>query len=149
MGILHYIVDEVLSSVTAFGTPVFYGFVLIVVTRFDSAIAIRLFGGLLVVELIGAGIKLLFPIERPLARHRPGLLGRYDGASFPSIHSARAAFLAISASLVWPDPLIIVLTILLAIGVGTSRVHLRHHRWIDVCAGFALGAAVGFAQFTL
>lgn len=69
--------------------------------------------------------------------------GRFlEGASFPSGHVARAAFLAIIAVRFLPRPLAVP-AVLAALATGFARVYTEAHRLSDVVGGAALGVSVG------
>ncbi len=79
--------------------------------------------------------------QRPSAR-LPGLTALVDlpdQFSFPSGHSAAA--MALAASTFLQNPLIGLVALTVALGVGASRVYLRVHYVTDVVVGQALGAA--------
>lgn len=137
------ITDDVLPSLTAFGTPFFYVPMLIVLWRFAGTDVLMLtLVSLVLTELIGAAIKLIFPTERPKARVRGSWFRNVDAGSFPSIHSARAAVLATTFVILFDDIWVRALAVMLALGVGWSRIGLKHHYLRDVIAGFMLGIAV-------
>ncbi len=140
----YMITDDVLPSLTAFGTPFFYVPFLIVLRRFSPTpeIFYVTLTAIVLTELIGAAIKLIFPTERPKARARGSWFRNVDAGSFPSIHSARAAVLATTMVFIGKDIWIDALSIVLALGVGWSRIGLKHHYLRDVIAGLALGIIV-------
>ena len=137
------ITDDVLPSLTAFGTPFFYVPFLIVLWRYAGTdVCAAAVISIALAELIGAGIKLIFPTERPKARARGSWFRNVDAGSFPSIHSARAAVLATTSVLLFEDIWMRALAVSLALGVGWSRIGLKHHYLRDVVARFALGIGV-------
>jgi undecaprenyl-diphosphatase len=90
-------------------------------------------------------------LKRSLTRKRPthaiqgftALAENPDAFSFPSGHTA-AAF-AVAVALRDEGPVTGPLTLLLAVGIGLSRVYLGAHYPLDVGVGAALGAGSGAA----
>src|SRR5579875_3335397 len=76
-------------------------------------------------------LKLAFRSQRPT--RRPVLVSRPRSYSFPSGHSSSAFAFATAASAEFPA----------AAAVAYSRVRVGVHRWRDVLAGAAIGAACG------
>lgn len=137
------------ESLTAFGSPLFYIMVIVLLARTGfgqwPAVAVALAS----TEAVCACIKIFFPTIRPVPRANQGLLGRYDAGSFPSIHTARTASLAFSLTRCIDDPALVIAGIFLVIGVGWSRTVLGHHYAIDVIAGCVIGLTVSFLVFAL
>ena len=134
-----YMVDDIFSSITHFGMPAFYVLVILALFKFQAAVAWQALGALLLVEVVCILIKLAYPKERPQPRQRTYFLDGIYASSFPSVHSARAAVLATLCVWYIADPLYSALAILLALGVGYSRIYLKHHDVKDVAAGLAAG----------
>jgi len=67
---------------------------------------------------------------------------RERDTSFPSAHAANSAALAMLAMLLWPRTRRVLWA--LPVVVGWSRVYLGKHYPLDVVAGWALGAVVGW-----
>lgn len=112
----------------------------------------QIIGGLLFVGLgllfgIIALIRLVWFKERPIAEKHRTLLERIDASSFPSLHSARIALLAVVLAgfappgfrgMIWKIALLVLIA-----AVGYGRVRLKRHHWTDVIGGWILGILVG------
>jgi len=94
-----------------------------------------------------------FPLKRMCSRARPSkvLVGLFplakdpDGFSFPSGHTC-AAFsvaMAVGSLSVGPAGALTVIAIVVATGIGFSRVYLGAHFPMDVLAGGIIGSALG------
>lgn len=94
--------------------------------------------------LIMMGLKLLFHRSRPLIP----LLEPARGLSFPSGHSFMSVcFYGLLMIIIWKEEkyhpvakwTLLILTILLVVMIGFSRIYLRVHFFTDVLAGFSIG----------
>ncbi|MBS3163339.1 phosphatase PAP2 family protein [Candidatus Woesearchaeota archaeon] len=142
MNMHKHIMDEFFTSLTSFGTPLFYALIIIIVSRFNFNLAILILITLVITEIVGGIIKLVYPSDRPIPRKRTSLYEKYDAGTFPSIHTARISALAIMINFYYFDYALLACSILLVLGVGYSRVYLKHHYSIDVIGGFILGAII-------
>jgi undecaprenyl-diphosphatase len=85
-------------------------------------------------------------LKRTVVRRRPtvalpgidALIGLPDHYSFPSGHACSA--MAVAVSILAAEPLVGVPAMILALGVGISRIYLRVHYVTDVVVGQLLGA---------
>ncbi len=138
-----YILDHFFSSVTLFGTPVFYIIVLLLIIRIYPSFAKMLILALFFTEAVCGIIKLAYPKNRPIPRPNKGIFERYDASSFPSIHSARITVLAIMINFFYHDILLLFIGAALVVFVGYSRIYLKCHYLKDVAGGIAIGAIIG------
>jgi YegS/Rv2252/BmrU family lipid kinase len=102
--------------------------------------AVRGLAALALASAVSNGpLKLAFRSRRPT--RRPALVSRPRSYSFPSGHSSSAFAFATAAAAEFPAaaPALVPL----AAAVAYSRVRVGVHRWRDVLAGAAIGAACG------
>ena len=142
MTLLRYIGNEFFSSVTVFGHPVFYILLILLIVKFQLALVLPLAFGLALIEIICIIIKLLYKKRRPIPQAEQRWFLRIDAQSFPSVHSARAAFLAFGALAVDATVASFVFCVGLALRVGYSRIYLKKHYVLDIISGFALGIII-------
>lgn len=105
----------------------------------------RLLFGFIVVYFAVFAIKIFYFKKRPKKYPYSSFIEKIDASSFPSVHAARSAFLAIVMMVYFNNTLISVFLAILAILVAHSRIYLREHDIYDVSAGFFLGILIYFA----
>lgn len=99
---------------------------------------------LLVNEVIGSIIKIIYPKKRPNKQTYNTLLEKIDAGSFPSLHTSRITltYLSLFSN---TTQLEIKIVLILAISlVILSRIVLKKHFWTDVLGGFILGVAIWY-----
>lgn len=116
--------------------------VFLLLGRFD--VFVQLVIGLVACYGIIALVRLFFFRTRPDRQKYRGFLTKIDAGSFPSLHSARAAVLAVVLSQVFVQPFVRVFLWVLVIVVALMRVVLRRHFVGDVIGGVVLGLLVGW-----
>lgn len=139
--------DNFFSFVTLFGSPIFYGLLIFVLLKIDIYFAIKISLFLAFTEIICVFIKIVYRKERPILQARNNLYNKIDANSFPSVHSARIALLAVMFMLNYKNVLIALLGIVLMFFVGYSRIYLKRHYFVDVLVGYLLGTCVALIAF--
>ncbi len=123
-------------------------FYLIVVLFFmifeNKAIANKLLIGLVLIYALTIAIRSFYFKERPTKYPHSSYIEKLDASSFPSLHSARIAFLSMVLMNYLEELLFSVLLVILAIIIVYSRIYLKKHDFSDVSAGVILGAIVYF-----
>ena len=135
----------VFKVISLAGSTPFYLATAVGLWFFQSQIAYKLFFSFVALMLVCYGIKLFYRKPRPDAATHPAgssWFGWLDAASFPSVHSSRAAALAGCVFLLQPTTLVAVLGACFVIAVGMARIKLRRHFLTDVIGGIIIGALV-------
>ncbi len=96
-----------------------------------------------------AVIRTLFFKKRPDKQKYSGFFTKIDAGSFPSMHTARAAALAIILAFVFPQNTIRILLVIAVLAVAYTRIRLKRHYTSDVIGGLVLGAIVSWAAIKL
>ncbi len=138
----------IFSVLSFFGLPLFYLPVAAAIWMLDHAAGVRIFASLLSIEAIGAAIKLVHPTERPVPMPRRTLREKIDAGSFPSLHSARIAALALTIFRLQPTPLAGGALVALILAVSASRLSIKKHYPLDVVAGIAGGIIINIIIFS-
>jgi membrane-associated phospholipid phosphatase len=136
------------------GSSPFYFLVLLATWVFSHGVALRLLLSFVGLMVICYSIKLIYRKPRPDALERPAGKSWFswlDAASFPSVHSARAAALSVCIGIGLATINLTIPAILLGVFfvacVGLSRIKLRRHFFTDVIGGALTGAVIAFAAF--
>jgi len=112
-----------------------------------SSIFYKLLIALLVNELIGSLIKIIFPKKRPNKQTYNSLIEKIDAGSFPSIHASRITLTYLTLFLNTDILITKIVYIFVILFVIISRVLLKKHFVIDVIGGFIIGFIIWFITF--
>jgi len=94
---------------------------------------------LLINEILGSLIKIVFPKTRPNGQKYSNLLEKIDAGSFPSLHSSRITLVYLTmfyATSFLPFKIIFLAIIPI---VMLSRINLKKHFITDIIGGFVIG----------
>ncbi len=97
--------------------------------------------GVLLTAIVSTAIKAIIRRDRPPVNPNDRIFIGPDIHSFPSGHTSRAFFLASFALLV--NPLLGILALLWACGVGFARIALGRHYPTDILGGILVGSFIG------
>ncbi|MEK6845544.1 MAG: phosphatase PAP2 family protein [Nanoarchaeota archaeon] len=132
--------DSIFRDFTTFGGAPFFGLMMLFALLFWQ---IELFGKLLfgfvftiVITII---IRRFYFKERPRHEEHHNTLEKLDASSFPSLHTARAVFLALIFGFMFPGLLMSLVLVVLTIFTAFSRIYLKRHDWWDLLGGAVLG----------
>ena len=133
------------QAVSIFGTPFFYIPMTAYFLKTNPNLAIKLVLAVASTEIICGAVKYIYPKARPVPMPSKTLIQKYFAGSFPSVHTARIAAFSATVILSAMDKTFILIGLLAIAGVGYSRIYLKKHYFIDVIAGFGIGAALSLA----
>ncbi len=126
-------------DLTTFGGAIFYGLLVLLAFAFQQKnLALDLVLGFFISLAILVPIRLLYFKNRPQKQEYHHFLERIDASSFPSWHTARIVFIALTAIFYFNNTLLTITTSILALLVLYSRIYLRKHDWIDILGGIVL-----------
>src|SRR3989338_5966999 len=141
--------DILFRDLTTFGGALFYTFIVLLAFAFNqTALAVDLILGFMISLIILVPIRLFYFRERPQKQTYSNFLERIDASSFPSWHTARIVFVAITAIFYFNNMLVNIISVVLAVLVGYSRIYLKKHDWMDLLGGIIL-AGVTYWMVTL
>lgn len=142
MKAVSYYLNSVMKDITSLGGIMFYAVLLVFSYFLDIRVFYKLLAGAFLIYIINVPLKLIFYKDRPNKMGYRALWEKFEASSFPSVHSARAVFLAL---VFWDTsmPLALkVFVVLIAALVMVSRVWLKKHFWSDVAAGIISGLVI-------
>lgn len=137
-----YYLNSVMKDVTCFGGVTFYAVLLVFSYFYDMRVFWTLLVGGVLMYAVNVPLKLVFYKDRPKKIEYKAMWEKFEASSFPSVHSARAVFLAL---VFWTLPVPFILrafVVLIALLVMASRVWLKKHFLSDVIAGIVSGLVV-------
>ncbi len=142
--------DEVMRDTTAMGGLAVYIVVAVIFFLLGNVkVAAELIIALALLYAAIAVIRTLFFKKRPDKQKYSGFFTKIDAGSFPSMHSARSAALAMILALVFPQNTIRILLVIAVLAVAHTRIRLKRHYAPDVLGGLVLGVLVAWAAIKL
>ena len=138
-----YKLEEWARDITALASPLILLFVPFVFLQASPAFY-RLLLALLVNEVIGSIIKILFPKKRPNGQTYTTLLEKIDAGSFPSLHASRITLVYLTLFSNTENNVLKTVFLGVILLVILSRVKLKKHFWTDVLGGFILGGLLWY-----
>ncbi len=137
------IASELIRDLTAFGNPAILLIISILILGVNRNILFIILG-LLLTEFISGAIKFFYHKERPNKEEHSNILERLNARSFPSLHSARSAFVFVTFFALSDNIYLKILFLMMPIIIGITRILLKKHYLIDVIAGYILGSCIFF-----
>lgn len=121
------------------GAGIYFTIVLLLIAFEQKKIAAEIFTGFLITYFTAVIIRLFYFKNRPRKETYNNTLEKIDASSFPSVHSARAVFLALTFSKLSDTTAASILLFTIAGAVCYSRIAIKKHYLIDVIGGIVLG----------
>ena len=137
--------EEYVHEVTSLGGTIIYsliGIVFLILGNFR--VFFQLLFGILAIFATVIIIKIFYFKNRPRKYKYSNFIEKIDASSFPSVHSARSAFLAAVLTNYFKYFIISAILAASVILVAYSRLVLKKHDLKDVLAGIALGILIYF-----
>jgi len=140
MNTINKVLGMIFKDLTQFGSLIFFGTVVILTFLLgEISLAIKLLFGVIFTALITILIRLFYFKDRPKKQKYGNLLEKLDASSFPSLHTARIAFLGLTLILFFRNDLITAFLVIMTLAVAYSRIYLKKHDYYDLLGGFILG----------
>jgi membrane-associated phospholipid phosphatase len=134
------ILDQIFHDITALGSLVFAGLLFLVLLILqDFANAIDLFIGMVITFAVVILVRSFYFKNRPRKQEHHNYVQKIDASSFPSLHAARAMFLALFFIKFFSNTVMTILLSIMALLVMYSRIYRRKHDIIDIIGGAILG----------
>ncbi|MBT4447059.1 phosphatase PAP2 family protein [archaeon] len=131
---------SVVRDITTFGGSPFYAALVIFLLLIQQiSLVIELILGLIIIVFIAVLIRTFYYKARPKELPHKTWIERIEASSFPSIHAARAIFLALIFGTYYQIIGVSILLTVSALAVCYSRIYLRRHDIPDILAGITLG----------
>jgi len=132
-------INESFRDISALGSFLFVCLVIILLVFINFRSALIILIGLVLIEAVGALIKVVFHKKRPNKQDHSNILEKIEAGSFPSIHSARGLLIGLGVYSLFSSIVMIGFVFLLVILVGISRIYLNKHYVVDVIGGYIFG----------
>ena len=129
-------------AVSLLGTPFFYIPATTYFLKVTPKLAISLLFILVSNEIVCGAVKFIYPKERPMPMPRNNLYQKYLAGSFPSVHTSRITAFSTAVFSFYTSNISFLIALLVITCVGYSRIYLKKHYFIDVLAGFLIGAVI-------
>ena len=131
-------------DISAFGgLPIYLAVILVFFAIKNYTVVFQLALGLVLAYGLTTFFRLAYFKQRPEKQKYKNWWQKIDASSFPSLHSIRAALLAVVFSVFFLNFLLYVMFAVAALGVAVTRILLKRHDKIDAAAGLIIGLVIG------
>ncbi len=138
---MKHILNAGVTDLSALGGLPLFGVSIIISAFLAPSLALQLVTAVVLSYGLTIIIRLIYYKDRPKKRSHSNFLTSLDASSFPSLHTMRAAILAV---LLAKSELMLAVLLVFASGVGFARFKLQHHDRYDVLGGFCIGVVLAF-----
>ena len=135
--------EEWARDITALASPLILLFVPFIFLQ-ASPTFYTLLLALLVNEVVGSVIKVLFPKKRPNGQTYTTLLEKIDAGSFPSLHASRITLVYLTLFSNTENNTLKTAFLVVIFLVTLSRIKLKKHFISDIIGGFVLGVLLWY-----
>lgn len=127
-------------DITSIGSTLLYFIITLPFFAADkTSIALQLITGYFLIYLVAGAIKLVYFKNRPAKENYTNFAEKIDASAFPSIHSARTIFMALTLGKMFDTTIITAFFLAVTALVCYSRIAIKKHYWSDVIGGIVLG----------
>lgn len=139
--LVHTFKNSVIRDITTFGGLPFYATIVLFLLLLGNMqqLVLELVIGILIIMTIAILIRSFYYKPRPKELPHKTYFEKLEASSFPSIHAARAWFLAFVFANFFQNKLIWSLLIISAFSICYSRHNMRRHDFWDLLVGSILG----------
>lgn len=137
-----YFIKEIIEDITSLGGMTIYCVVVLFSLFVDSIVGFKLILMLIIAYIITGVIKSFYKKERPKEESYKNIIEKLHSRSFPSLHTMRATMLGITFANILNERLAIILSVLLILIVGWTRMILKKHYFTDVLGGIIFGIII-------
>ena len=127
------------------GAWIYFTIILLLFAVGQTKISAEILTGFFIMYFTAVIIRLFYFKNRPKKETYNSTLEKIDASAFPSVHSARAVFLALTFSKLFNSMQASTLLFAIAGIVCYSRIAIKKHYWTDVIGGIVLGILTFFA----
>ena len=149
MKVVKYYFNELMENVSAFGSIFTHILLMAAAFALKDALLYPLLKGFALIYLIGVPVKLLVFKNRPKKMKYKDFWEKFEASSFPSVHAARAVFLALVLCSRFNNNVLSILLFIVAALVMYSRIHLKKHYWTDVIGGLLVGVVIYYVSLMI
>ena len=136
-------IKENIQEFSLMGSSYTFGIIILISLILQKyVLALELFIGLILVYVIGYGIRFFWYKDRPKKEKHKNLPQKLDASAFPSLHAGRSIVLGSVIGMFFNSSLLSTLLIFLILLNGYSRVYQKRHYWSDVLGGWGMGIII-------
>jgi undecaprenyl-diphosphatase len=133
-------IPQLFRDLTSLGSLVFFAWILLFVLAMkEFSLFLQLVFGTVFTLIMVVFIRMVYFKNRPNKQNHSNFIERMDASSFPSLHSARIVFLAITLASFFKTEYVTIFFTIFAVLVMYSRYYLRKHDLWDILGGILLG----------
>lgn len=137
-------INESFRDISALGSFLFVLLIIIILVFVNYRSALIVLTGLVLIEVVGSLIKVVFHKKRPNKQDHSNILEKIEAGSFPSIHSARAILIGLGTYNLFSSGVMMGFIFLCVFLIGISRMYLKKHYVVDIVGGYIFGFIIWY-----